>query len=387
VGTVNELSIKRGVSTSKDAAVAARELFAALDQPDIEFALFYCDPDYDLEQLGAALAEAFEGVALIGCTTAGEITPAGYLRGSLTGVSIGAGGGIRVTTACVDNVAEFEFHKGDAIVGELKAALSQRGDAVTADNTFAFLLVDGLCNREEWVVSSLHRSLADVSLFGGSAADGTKFGATHVYFEGAFRQDVALLTLFQTELPFKVFKTQHFVPSTDRMVVTEADAPRRIVSEINGERAAREYARMVGLEVEELTPLIFSTYPVVVRIGGSYYVRSIQKVNDDESLTFFCAIDEGIVLTVARGVDMVDNLEQTFDEVRRELGPPQLVLGCDCILRHLEMDQRGIKQRVGSIMAQNNVIGFSTYGEQFNAMHVNQTFTGAAIGSPRTVHG
>ena len=32
-------------------------------------------------------------------------------------------------------------------------------------------------------------------------------------------------------------------------------------------------------------------------------------------------------------------------------------------------------------MAKNNVIGFATYGEQFNAMHVNQTFTGVAIGA------
>jgi len=28
------------------------------------------------------------------------------------------------------------------------------------------------------------------------------------------------------------------------------------------------------------------------------------------------------------------------------------------------------------------VIGFNTYGEQFNGMHINQTFTGVAIGRP-----
>ena len=36
------------------------------------------------------------------------------------------------------------------------------------------------------------------------------------------------------------------------------------------------------------------------------------------------------------------------------------------------------------------MVGFSTYGEQFGAMHVNQTFTGIAIGrgpdgSPRSL--
>jgi hypothetical protein len=35
---------------------------------------------------------------------------------------------------------------------------------------------------------------------------------------------------------------------------------------------------------------------------------------------------------------------------------------------------------VGRIFAENKVIGFATYGEQYNAMHVNQTFTGVAIG-------
>jgi hypothetical protein len=165
------------------------------------------------------------------------------------------------------------------------------------------------------------------------------------------------------------------------MVVTEADPSCRVVTEINGEPAGQEYARMVGLDVDKLTPFIFATYPVVVRVGGTYYVRSMQKVNEDESLTFFCAIDRGIVLTVALGVDPVENLEEAFCGVRSRIGTPQLTIGCDCILRRLELDQRGIKEQVGRIFADNNVVGFSTYGEQFNAIHVNQTFTAVAIGS------
>jgi hypothetical protein len=154
-----------------------------------------------------------------------------------------------------------------------------------------------------------------------------------------------------------------------------------VVTEINAEPAGREYARMVGLDVDKLTPLIFASHPVVVQLGGLEYVRSIQKVNEDESLTFFCAIDEGIVLTVARGVDLVENLEQTFADVRSRIGEPELVLGCDCILRRLEIEQRGLVAQVSDVLHRNRVIGFSTYGEQYNAMHVNQTFTGVAIGA------
>jgi hypothetical protein len=125
----------------------------------------------------------------------------------------------------------------------------------------------------------------------------------------------------------------------------------------------------------------FAASPVVVVIDGTDYVRSIQKANPDGSLTFFCAIEEGVVLRVAHGVDLVNNLEQTFDNIRTEIGPPQLVFGCDCILRNLEVSQNGLKDIVGEIFRRNNTIGFSSYGEQYHGVHINQTLTGIAIGS------
>ena len=77
---------------------------------------------------------------------------------------------------------------------------------------------------------------------------------------------------------------------------------------------------------------------------------------------------------------MLENLQEAFAKVRATVGPPQLVLGCDCILRRLEGERDGLQERIGKLLAENNVIGFATYGEQFNSMHVNQTFTGIAIG-------
>lgn len=55
-------------------------------------------------------------------------------------------------------------------------------------------------------------------------------------------------------------------------------------------------------------PEIFANHPLVVRVGGTNFVRSIQKANEDGSLTFYCAIDEGIVLARAQGCDLSENL-------------------------------------------------------------------------------
>lgn len=375
------LSIRKGTSQARDPEVAARELHAALDQPGIKLAVFYCASDYDLPALARALHQRFQGVNLIGCTTAGEITPQGYLAGALTGVSIASDDFESIVHLISLN--PFDSVAAGAAVAALPARLhGADGLPATAADTFAFMLIDGLAMQEELVVSCVYAALQGIELIGGSAADDTRFHSTHVYHDGQFHQAAALLTLVRTDLPFRSFRAQHFRSAGKRMVVTAADPARRIVTEINGLPAAREYARLLDLEVEALTPMIFACHPVVVRIGGQYFVRSIAKVNADGSLSFFCAIDSGVVLTIAEGVDMVENLRQAFDEVRKDIGAPQLVLGCDCILRRLETERSGIKERIGDIFVDNNVIGFATYGEQFNSMHVNQTFAGIAIGQP-----
>lgn len=64
-----------------------------------------------------------------------------------------------------------------------------------------------------------------------------------------------------------------------------------------------------------------------------------------------------------------------------ELGPPQLVLACDCILRNLEITQKDSKTAVEAVFKRHRAVGFSTYGEQYGGVHMNQTLTGIAIGS------
>ncbi len=374
-----QIQTRRAASTSRDARTAARELHDGLRGLEAAITIFYCSPEYDLAALGSALAELFGvNAPLIGCTTAGEITPIGYLEGSITGVSIG-GPGVVAHTERLDGLRELELSSGGGLARNALAGMQRRGIAPTGTNTFGLLLSDGLAMQEEPLVSALYSNLDDIQLFGGSAGDGVRFRATHLYHAGAFHTDCALFTLISTPAPFVVFKTDHFTKSERKMVVTGADPTRRVVTEINGEPAAAEYARMVGLEISKLTPMVFAAHPVIVSVGGDNYVRSIQKVNDDESLSFFCAIDEGIVLTVAEGVDIVQNLADAFTKVQNQVGKPALVLGCDCILRSLEIGQKGCRDAIAKIFADNNVIGFATYGEQFNAMHVNQTFTGVAI--------
>lgn len=373
-------SVQRAASTAPDARSAVAELAAQLQPQTSELVVFFASPEYDRDELAAALCEHFADTRVIGCTTAGEIGPSGYGEGTLSGFSLRKGD-FEIEIGRLEGLQELSLDEGTHRMQQAMDRMRARGLQVDADHCFGFLLVDGLSMREEAVVSSLHRPLGEIHLFGGSAGDDLNFGSTFLFDQGEFQSDLALFLLVHTELPFEVFRTQHFIETDARMVITEADPLSRVVTEINAEPAAREYARQVGLEISELTPQIFAAHPVLVRVGGETFVRSIAKVNDDESLSFFCAIEPGNVLTVARGIDLVGSLQQAFDGVRERVGEPQLTIGCDCILRSLESQRDELRSEVAQVLERNRTIGFATYGEQFDAMHVNQTFTGVMIGT------
>lgn len=372
--------IRAAQTRSTDPRKAVQEFHAAVSQPDMALVVFFCSSSYDLDVLAAEMSRLFPGIQVVGCTTAGEIGPSGYQEASLSGASFSAAT-FSAVTGRIDNLHQFGLAVGQTFVQDLLRRLETQAPGAEEDSSFAYMLIDGLSVCEEPVARILQHALGKIPVTGGSAGDGLRFKNTFIYHDGRFHTDSAVVALVTTELPFRTFQTHHFVSGDERLVVTEADTANRVVKGINGLPAAEEYARLVGVEVAQLDPMRFASSPVVVLIDGTDYVRSIQKANPDGSLTFFCAIEEGLVFRVGHGEELVGNLTGALDRLRGEIGPLQLVLGCDCVLRNLEITQRGLKDRVGEVFRQNNVVGFSSYGEQFAGVHINQTFTGIAIGS------
>jgi hypothetical protein len=373
--------IRHATTQAQDAYQAAFEIFQQLYAPELAGVLVFCSSHYDLETLATSLTRFFGSVPVLGCTSSGELTPFGHQDGTVTGVALPARD-FSLLSHRFDQVIDLDIAETKPLVRTLLARADRNAQGLGPDARHAAIfLIDGLCMREEVMASAIHDGLGDVPLVGGSTGDDLAFKETFILHDGRWHKGAALLVLLTTRRPFRVFRNQHFRPSDRKMVVTEADPARRIVTEINAEPAAREYARLVGLEGETLTPMSFAAHPVMVRAGGEYFVRAIQKVNEDDSLTFFCAIDEGIVLTVAEGIEITQNLEALFADLRQEIGAPDLVLGFECVLRYLEVQQRQLKPTIVPLFANNNVVGFCTYGELFNASHVNQTFTGLAFGA------
>ena len=350
------------------------DLYCAVAGSELAATLFFCSSRFDLAALTDGIAAHFSDVPVIGCTTAGEIGSAGYRHTTLVGVGLPASD-FRVASVAIDDLCGFDEARARELAGEMFLAI---GDP--AGDCFSILLIDGLSGCEERVALFCQRALGDAPLVGGSAGDDQDFLATHVFHDGRFRRDAAVWLLVKTRLPFKVFRSTHFRANSEPLVVTAAEANQRIVREINGYPAVREYARAVGLSENALTADQFAAAPLVVRIAGNDYVRSIQHANPDGSLKLYCAIERGVVLHVGKALDLIGSRRALFDEIRASLGEPALTLGFDCIHCRLEAEKLDAQQAIEQLCIDNKVVGFSSYGEQFIGMHVNQTFTGVAIG-------
>ena len=113
---------------------------------------------------------------------------------------------------------------------------------------------------------------------------------------------------------------------------------------------------------------------------GSLYLEKAVVPARHVEIQVLCD-SQGDVLTLGERGDPISALKQGFLDVRQRIGTPDIVLGCDCILRRLEFEHTGHDAAVGEFLAQNRVVGFSTYGEQYNAIYVNQTFSAVALSS------
>ncbi|MDR0440850.1 MAG: FIST C-terminal domain-containing protein [Candidatus Accumulibacter sp.] len=369
---MSAIEVKFGKSFDRDARKAVAELAEQTAGIEPNALLFFCSPKYDLPTLGKAIAATFDCPA-IGCTTAGEI--------------LGCEGYIEDSIVCAA-IASEKLTMKPVFIRDLRAFLKDGAPEtlhklveVNRRESFALLLIDGLCKLEEPVAAIINQVLAGIPLIGASAGDGLDFRHAWIYHDGAFHENAAVLALFETSLPFLPIRVQHFMPTDVRLVITEADVATRTVTEINGVPAVEGYAEAVGISVDKLTPQVFAAYPVMLKIGGEYYVRSIQKVNPDGSLTFYCAIGIGLVLTVAQSFrTLISHLETELAAIRRTIPHPALIFASDCILRRLEMQQYGEIDQARQVLAPYPLIGFSTYGEQYGGVHVNHTLTALILG-------
>lgn len=366
-------------SRVNDPKSAVAELVAGVAGRELAGGLLFCGHRHPRDELARELAQALPGVPLVGCTSAGELTDRGYDTDTVLLIGFPASG-FSLAALRFEDLDHFDPQEAQTAIRQLVAGARLDHGAAEDLHQVALFFVDGLSHREELLTMTAQYALGDVQLIGGSSGDDLTFAETGVLHEGRFHSDAAVITVLTSRRPMHVFCANHYRPGSARMVITEADPETRTVFEINALPAAEEYRRLAGSPVETLDAHFFAAHPPMVRTGGQYHVRSIQSANPDGSLTFYCAIDTGVVLSIGEPVDRIAWLRDLFGEVGAKVGEIDHIIGFDCVLNRVDAEDRQIARELSALYVENSVLGFNTYGEQFRAAHMNQTFSGLAIG-------
>ena len=167
------------------------------------------------------------------------------------------------------------------------------------------------------------------------------------------------------------------------MVITESDPTKRVVLEIDGMPATKAYADAINLKESDLNLSVFANHPIIVSYGGESYIRSILGCNDRGELEFACAIETGVVVRLGKRTGtMVEDLKTIIDGLDFEVDA-SLVFECSLRRNDILKASEDEKNRLLELFNQINAVGFHTYGEQFNSVHINQTLTGLLIGHSR----
>jgi hypothetical protein len=329
--------------------------------------LFFASPVYQPERIAAAMAEGFPGAVTFGCSTAGEIVTGRMLTHSLVAMAFGKDA---IRSARVEVIQDLDRPAYDAFAS-FERHFGCPMDEMDPSRYVGLLLIDGLSRKEELIMDRIG-DLTNVNFIGGSAGDDLRFAATHVYAHGESHRHAAVVALLEPAVPFSFVKTQSFTPLPATLTVTRANEEERVVVEFNGKPAAVAYAEALGVPLAEAGSRLLAN-PVGLVFEGEPFVRSPQGIKDG-SMVFYCAIKEGMELSLLQSTDIISDTARALEDAKTEFGEPSAIINFNCILRTLELREKGLAEQYGKLFSQVSTVGFSTYGEQFIG-HINQTAT------------
>ena len=373
------MEIYTGYSSDSNGMKAVKEATSSWPpelRPDL--VLVFHSVSQSAQDVASQIAEQYPHAKIAGCTTSGEHLNGSHYNNSLV-ISAFKTPKIKWAVHQVENIKSFDQPAAESARDYLLAQLKLDPSQLDPDKHFCLTFIDGLSTKEESVSALMAEALEGIPFLGGSAGDDLKFERTQVIANGKAYDEASVFVLAESDEPFTIIKHQHFLKTPSKIVITKVDKQARKVYEINGRNARDAYAAALNITPEELTPDVCFANPVTFRVNNELYVRSIQKIEDDGSIVFYCAVEEGMVLEFGGHEDMEKALQRDLQKIA---GKAEVFLACNCILRALEANSNNNHETLGKLVANisNKVIGFDTYGEQLNGLHINQTLVGLALG-------
>jgi hypothetical protein len=244
---------------------------------------------------------------------------------------------------------------------------------------FGIVLIDGMQAAEEKVMSVFGLIFKEFPILGGSAGDDLKFKETFVSANGEVYTNAAVVTFIKTNKKLYPYKENIYVPTEKELKATKVDLENRIVYEFNNKPAAEEYAAALNIRKDEVISN-FNTHPLGRQFADSIWIASPSKLEGD-GMRFYAQIMPNSIVKILNPIDPVVEVRKTVENIKANIPSVKGIIAFNCILRYLQFKDQNLCSPVYNELSKlGEVIGFSTYGEQYYKYQVSQTLTLIAIG-------
>jgi hypothetical protein len=299
---------------------------------------------------------------ILGCSTAGEISGTQVFDDSLVVTSI------RFEST---HFAGTSIKLGD--MGNSFEAGERLASSINRDNlTHVFVLSDGLkVNGSELVKGLTEHLPAEVTITGGLAGDGDRFGETLVFWDNVPQRDtIALVGFYGDSLKIGYGSMGGWDPFGPERLITKSKE--NVLYELDGKSALEIYKMYLGEHAKGL-PATALLFPLSLRTkdGETGIVRTILSIDEENhSMTFAGDIPEEAYARFMKAnfERLIDGAQAAAKTSHQAIGArsPNVAILISCVGRKLVLKQR-IEEEVEAardIFGANTVLtGFYSYGE------------------------
>jgi len=348
----------------------------------------FCSPGPGLEDLLLGVHDVIGHEEIIGCTTDGEISAAGFTTGST------------VLAGIVSDKMDFHLAVVTDLSNDPQEAGIKLARLMPSTVRHVQIFSDGLTGNGCAILRGLTVTLGkQVPICGGTAGDAGEFRRTFQFAGPRVLSDALVGIGFSGDFSIGTGVRSGWSPIGIAKKVTRAEG--NVVYELNGQRALDVYERFLGKHADKL-PAVGVEYPfgLVNEAGDAgdedyHLLRATMSVNRQEgSITFAGEIPEGsmVRLTCGDHSSVLDATEQAAALALRGLQgrSPAIVFFFSCMARRIVLGRRTGEEveRITSIFGSElPIVGFYTYGEfcrvkcEGPSLFHNETATVSVIGA------
>lgn len=323
----------------------------------------------EVEQLLDDLKDVFQGVPIIGTTTAGEILDSRVEENTV------------VVNFCFFDSTTVQTTLLDCYDDLWLAGKTLACNLAPAPKALILLgcgLKDGRTIDATLLLNALYEEFPQAVIAGAQAGDNGHGAISYVFTEnGITEQGAVAASLSGESLSVHNSYNLSWVPIGKKLTITKASGSR--VYSIDHQSPLDLYNHYLGPEVVEGLPLAAADFPLIIERDGIPMAIHARGVNQDGSFDYIHSfhLGEQVQFGFCHSGLLAMAAKQTFDELRAH--PTQAAFIYSCVSRKWILGQ-DVNVEIAPIASLATTAGFFTYGEYFThpigkCLFLSQTMT------------